>query len=92
MVMRLALPYQPKNMIDLNWKIHFLATVDRQQYASQLDELIRQLYSYEQPNGVPVRREMERGALSVSEHSAPLGRGFSRHEGLPIRFRVEREK
>jgi hypothetical protein len=23
MVMRLALPYQPKNMIDLNWKIQF---------------------------------------------------------------------
>jgi HEAT repeat protein len=52
MVMRLALPYQPKNMIDLNWKIHFLATVDRRQYASQLDELIRQLYSYEQPDGM----------------------------------------
>jgi len=52
MVMRLALPYQPKNMIDLNWKIHFLATVDRQQYASQLDELIQQLYSYEQPSGM----------------------------------------
>jgi HEAT repeat protein len=52
MVMRLALPYQPKNMIDLNWKIHFLATVDRGQYASQLDELIQQLYSYEQPNGM----------------------------------------
>jgi HEAT repeats/HEAT repeat associated with sister chromatid cohesion len=52
MVLRLALPYQPKNMIDLNWKIHFLATIDRQQYASQLDKLIQQLYSYEQPNGM----------------------------------------
>ena len=43
---------------------------------------------------VPVRREMERGALSVSEYSAALGRGFSRHEGLPIRceFWVERER
>jgi HEAT repeat protein len=52
MVLRLALPYKPKNMIDLNWKIHLLATVDRQQYAAQLDELIQQLYSYEQPNGM----------------------------------------
>ena len=26
--------------------------MDRQQYASQLDELIQQLYSYEQPNGM----------------------------------------
>ena len=52
MVMRLAMPYQPMNMIDLNWKIHFLATVDRRQYASQLDKLIQQLYSYEQPNGM----------------------------------------
>lgn len=52
MVMRLALPYEPKNMIDLNWKIHFLATVDRHRYATQLDGLIEQLYSYEQPNGM----------------------------------------
>jgi HEAT repeat protein len=52
MVMRLALPQPPKNMIDLNWKIHFLATVDRHQYAAQLDDLIQQLYSYEQPNGM----------------------------------------
>lgn len=52
MVLRLALPYQPKNMIDLNWKIHLLATIDRQHYAAQLDELIQQLYSYEKPNGM----------------------------------------
>jgi HEAT repeat protein len=51
-VERLALPYQPKNMIDLNWKIHFLATVNRQKYASQLDTLIKQLYSYETPAGM----------------------------------------
>ena len=25
-------------------------------------------------------------ALSASEHSAPSGRGFSRHRGLPIRY------
>ncbi len=51
-VLKLALLYQPVNMIDLNWKVHFLATVDRQKYAAQLDELIQQLYSYEQPNGM----------------------------------------
>jgi hypothetical protein len=30
---RLALPYEPKNMIDLNWKIQLLATVNREKYA-----------------------------------------------------------
>ena len=52
MVLNLALPSEPKNMIDLNWKIHFLATVDRHQYTSQLEQLIEKLYSYEQPNGM----------------------------------------
>ncbi len=52
MVERLALPYKPQNMIDLNWKIHMLATIGRDKYKSQLDELINQLYSYEQPNGM----------------------------------------
>jgi hypothetical protein len=33
---------------------------------------------------VPVQREMERGALSVSE-IPPFGRGFSRHEDLSVR-------
>ncbi len=51
-VEQLAVPYQPKNMIDLNWKIHFLATVGRQRYAQQLDQLIDQLYAYEQPSGM----------------------------------------
>lgn len=52
MVERLALPYKPRNMIDLNWKIHFLATIGREKYARQLNELIDQLYSYEQPSGM----------------------------------------
>ncbi len=52
MVERLALPYKPLNMIDLNWKIHFLATVNRKKYAPELKQLIDQLYSYEQPNGM----------------------------------------
>jgi HEAT repeat protein len=51
-VERLAVPYTPQNMIDLNWKIHFLATVNRDKYKQTLDELIRQLYSYEQPDGM----------------------------------------
>ncbi len=50
-VERLALPYEPKNMIDLNWKIHFLATVNRQKYAAQLNQLIDQLYTFETPEG-----------------------------------------
>jgi cellulose synthase operon protein C len=52
MVERLALPYKPENVIDLNWKIHMLATIDRQKFASQIDELIQRLYSYELPNGM----------------------------------------
>ncbi len=50
-VERLALAREPKNMIDLNWKLQFLATVDRSKYAPQIDKLIEQLYSYETPQG-----------------------------------------
>lgn len=52
MVERLAVPYEPKNMIDLDWKIMFLATIGRDKYADQLQQLIEQLYSYEQPDGM----------------------------------------
>lgn len=51
-VARLALPYQPKNMIDLNWKIQFLATIGRQKYAKELNALIDQLYSYQESDGM----------------------------------------
>lgn len=51
-VERLAVPYVPKNMIDLNWKIQFLATIGRQKYSAQLDSLIKQLYSYQEPDGM----------------------------------------
>ena len=51
-VERLAVPYKPQNMIDLNWKMHFLATIGREKYTSQLNELIDQMYSLEQPNGM----------------------------------------
>ena len=50
-VERLALPYEPQNMIDLNWKILLLATVDRQKYAAQLNKLIDELYGYENADG-----------------------------------------
>ncbi|MGA8029856.1 MAG: HEAT repeat domain-containing protein [Bryobacteraceae bacterium] len=52
MVERLAVPYKPQNMIDLNWKIHFLATINRQKYGPELNQLIDQLYSFEQPSGM----------------------------------------
>ncbi|MGB8535890.1 MAG: hypothetical protein WCD57_05720 [Acidobacteriaceae bacterium] len=50
-VKSLALAYEPKNMIDLNWKIMLLATIDKTKYQTQLDQLITQLYEYETPQG-----------------------------------------
>ncbi|HXP11430.1 MAG TPA: HEAT repeat domain-containing protein, partial [Acidobacteriaceae bacterium] len=47
----LAVPYTPKNVIDLNWKIMLLAAIDRSKYKTQIDELISQLYEYETPQG-----------------------------------------
>ena len=47
----LALPYEPKNFIDLSWKIMFLSEVNRQKYAPQIDTLINKLYEYETPEG-----------------------------------------
>ncbi len=49
---RLAAAYDPKNMIDLNWKIHFLATVGREKYSRELESLIQKLYTYQQPDGM----------------------------------------
>ncbi len=50
-VEQLATAYEPKNMIDLDWDIIFLATIDRVKYQSQIDKLITQLYEYETPQG-----------------------------------------
>ena len=50
-VEHLAIAYEPQNMIDLNWKIQLLSTVNRAKYAAQIDKLIDQLYSYETPEG-----------------------------------------
>ena len=50
-VLQLALPYEPKNMIDMNWKIMLLSEVNREKYSSQIDALINKLYEYETPEG-----------------------------------------
>jgi HEAT repeat protein len=50
-VEQLALPYEPKNLIDLSWKIIFLAEVNREKYAAQIDALINKLYEYENAEG-----------------------------------------
>jgi HEAT repeat protein len=50
-VLTLALAYEPKNMIDLSWKIILLSEVDRQKYAAQIDKTINALYQYENSEG-----------------------------------------
>jgi HEAT repeat protein len=50
-VEQLALPAEPKNMIDLNWKIMFLSEINRDKYGQQINTLIDQLYEYETPEG-----------------------------------------
>jgi hypothetical protein len=47
----LAVPYEPKNMIDVNWKIMFLSEINHGKYAPQIDALINKLYEYETPEG-----------------------------------------
>jgi HEAT repeat protein len=47
----LALPYEPKNVIDLNWKIQLLSALDHEKYAAQIGALIDKLYEYETPEG-----------------------------------------
>ncbi len=50
-VEKLAMAREPANMIDLDWKIQLMVTVDRAKYSAQIDKLIDQLYSYESPEG-----------------------------------------
>jgi hypothetical protein len=50
-VEKLALPDEPKNVIDLSWKILFLSQVNREKYATQINSLIEKLYQYETPAG-----------------------------------------
>ena len=48
---KMAVAAEPKNMIDLSWKIMFLSEVDRKKYAPQVDALIDKLYSFETADG-----------------------------------------
>ena len=50
-VLQLALPYEPKNIIDLSWKIMLLSEVSREKYSAQISTLIDKLYEYESPEG-----------------------------------------
>ncbi len=50
-VEQLALPYEPKNIIDLSWKIMLLSEINRKKYATQIGALIDKLYEYESPEG-----------------------------------------
>ena len=50
-VEQLAVPYEPKNMIDMSWKIMFLSEINREKYAPQIATLIDKLYEYETPEG-----------------------------------------
>jgi hypothetical protein len=47
----LAVPDEPKNVIDLNWKIQLLSALGREKYAAQISVLIDKLYEYETPEG-----------------------------------------
>jgi HEAT repeat protein len=50
-VVTLATAYEPKNMIDLSWKIIFLSEIDRKKYSTQIDSSIDKLYQYENAAG-----------------------------------------
>ncbi len=50
-VEKLTIPAEPKNVIDLSWKIMFLSEINRTKYASDIDKLIDKLYQYETPAG-----------------------------------------
>jgi hypothetical protein len=50
-VEQLAVPADPKNVIDLNWKIMFFSEINREKYSAQISALIDKLYEYETPEG-----------------------------------------
>ena len=50
-VEQLTLPDEPKNVIDLSWKIMLLSEVNREKYKTQIDTLIDKLYEYETSEG-----------------------------------------
>lgn len=50
-VEKLALPYEPKNVIDLSWKIILLSEIDRSRHAAEIAALVQKLYEYENAEG-----------------------------------------
>jgi HEAT repeat protein len=50
-VEQLVVPADPKNVIDLNWKIMFFSEINREKYSAQISALIDKLYEYETPEG-----------------------------------------
>jgi hypothetical protein len=50
-VEQLAVPADPKNVIDLNWKIMLFSEINREKYSAQINALIDKLYDYETPEG-----------------------------------------
>ncbi|HEY1897776.1 MAG TPA: HEAT repeat domain-containing protein [Terracidiphilus sp.] len=50
-VEQLAVPVEPKNVIDLDWKIMFFSEINREKYSAQINALIDKLYEYETPEG-----------------------------------------
>ncbi|HEY1984612.1 MAG TPA: HEAT repeat domain-containing protein [Terracidiphilus sp.] len=50
-VEQLALPDEPKNVIDLSWKIMLLSEIDRDKYAAPIASLIDKLYQFETTEG-----------------------------------------
>jgi len=50
-VEQLAVPAEPKNVIDLSWKIMFFSEINHEKYAPQIEKLIDKLYEYETPEG-----------------------------------------
>jgi HEAT repeat protein len=50
-VEQLAVPDEPKNVIDLSWKIMLFSEIGKEKYKTQIDTLINKLYEYETPEG-----------------------------------------
>jgi HEAT repeat protein len=50
-VEQLAAPAEPKNVIDLSWKIMFYSEINREKYTTQIASLIDKLYEFETPEG-----------------------------------------
>ena len=49
---RITVPAPVRNVIDINWKIAALAAIDRSKYQAQIDQLVDQLYSLQNGDGM----------------------------------------